>query len=241
MHWMLDVLAPMRWPEAAGWLLLVNVGVFVLSLAAGELLVRLFADRRVTDPPDPLDRWEVLWAAICVVLNGGVAFAGWLLWRAGYLVVRRETTAWRVALDVLVLLLAMDFLMYFFHRFAHARWAFPVVHATHHRYDKPRPLSLFVLSPFEVLGFGALWLALLTAYPATWTAILIYLALNLASGTLGHLGVEPFPEAMAKWPLLRHVGSGTFHATHHHDRDVNYGFYTDVWDRLFGTAAGRKR
>jgi len=241
MHWMLDTLAPMRWWQAAAWLLLINVGVFVLSLAAGEVLVRLFTDRRVAAPPDPLDRWEVIWATVCVVLNGGVAFAGWLLWRAGVIVVRRETAAWRVALDVLILLVAMDFLMYVFHRLAHHRWVFRIVHSTHHRYDKPRPLNLFVLNPFEVLGFGALWLAVIAAYPTTWAGMLIYLALNLAFGTLGHLGVEPFPKAVARLPLLRHLGSSTFHADHHQDRHVNFGFYTDVWDRLFGTATPRGR
>ena len=110
------------------------------------------------------------------------------------------------------------------------RWLFPIVHATHHHYDRPRPLNLFVLNPAEVLGFGGLWLALLCVYPATWAGILIYLTLNLAFGTLGHLGVEPFPKAVARWPLLRHLGSSTFHANHHGDRDVNFGFYTDVWD-----------
>jgi sterol desaturase/sphingolipid hydroxylase (fatty acid hydroxylase superfamily) len=230
----------MRWWEAAGWLLLVNVGVLVLSLAAGEVLVRRFTDRRVTDPPSPLDRWEVVWSGLCVVLNGGVAFAGWLLWRAGYVTVRRETTPWRVALDVVVLLLAMDFLMYVFHRVAHARWIFPIVHSTHHRYDKPRPLNLFVLIPFEVLGFGALWLAVIAAYSSTWAGILIYLALNLAFGTLGHLGVEPFPRRLSQLPLLRHLGSSTFHANHHQDAHHNFGFYTDVWDRLFGTLSPRQ-
>ena len=172
-----------------------------------------------------------------MVLNGFVAFAGWLLLTGGVLTVRRETTPWRVALDVVVLLLAMDFLMYVFHRLAHAKWVYPIAHSTHHRYDKPRPLNLFVLNPFEVLGFGALWLALITLYPATWAGILIYLGLNLAFGTLGHLGVEPFPAAMARWPLLRHLGSSTFHANHHQDGHHNFGFYTDVWDRLFGTLA----
>jgi Delta7-sterol 5-desaturase len=236
MDWILDTLAPMRWPQAAGWLLFINVGVFVLSLAAGELLVRAFPGRRVAPPPEPLDRWEVIWAAACVVLNGGVAFAGWVLWRAGVITVVRDAPAWRVALDVVVLLVAMDFLMYVFHRLAHARRLFPLVHSTHHRYDKPRPLNLFVLNPFEVLGFGALWLALLAVYPATWAGILVYLALNLAFGTLGHLGVEPFPPSVSRWPVLRHLGSSTFHADHHQDRDVNFGFYSDVWDRLFGTA-----
>jgi lathosterol oxidase len=138
-------------------------------------------------------------------------------------------------LDVAVLFVAMDFLMYVFHRVAHLRWLFPLVHATHHHYDRPRPLNLFVLNPAEVLGFGGLWLGVLCLYPATWAGILIYLTINLIFGTLGHLGVEPFPRAVARWPVLRHLGSSTFHADHHGDRDVNFGFYTDVWDRLFRT------
>jgi sterol desaturase/sphingolipid hydroxylase (fatty acid hydroxylase superfamily) len=230
--------ARMTWHEAAAWLVAFNVGVFALSLAAGEVLVRLFRDRPVTPQPEPLEAAEVAWAALCVLLNGGVAIAGWFLWKAGIIHVARGS-AWRVALDVLVLLLAMDFLMYVFHRLAHVRWIYPLVHGTHHRYDRPRPLNLFVLNPAEVCGFGVLWLALLCVYPATWPGILIYLALNLVFGTLGHLGVEPFPRAWSKWPVLRHIGSSTFHADHHQDRSVNFGFYTDVWDRLFGTKAER--
>ena len=236
----LDHFARMTWPEAAAWLIAFNVGVFALSLAAGEVLVRLFRDRPVTPEPEPLEKAEVAWAALCVLLNGGVAIAGWFLWKAGVIRVVRGS-AWRTALDVVVLLVAMDFLMYVFHRLAHVRWIYPIVHGTHHRYDRPRPLNLFVLNPAEVCGFGVLWLALLCVYPATWPGILIYLALNLAFGTLGHLGVEPFPKAWSKWPVLRHIGSSTFHADHHQDRDVNFGFYTDVWDRLFGTAARRRR
>lgn len=72
-------------------------------------------------------------------------------------------------------------------------------------------------------------------YTSTWTGIVAYLALNLLFGTLGHLGVEPFPAAWARWPLLRNIGSSTFHATHHGDRNVNFGFYTDLWNRLFRT------
>jgi lathosterol oxidase len=236
----LDDFATMTWPRAVAWLTAINVAVFLLSLLAGEVLVRLYHDRPVTPEPDPLQWAEVGWAALCVILNGGVAVAGWALWRAGWITVRRAG-GWRVALDVVVLLMAMDFLMYVFHRIAHARWLFPLLHRTHHRYDRPRPLNLFVLNPAEVLGFGALWLALLCVYSATWPAILIYLALNLAFGTLGHLGVEPFPRAWARWPVLRHVGSSTFHANHHQDAHHNFGFYTDLWDRLFGTATGEEK
>lgn len=36
-------------------------------------------------------------------------------------------------------------------------------------------------------------------------------------------------------PFLKHVGTSTFHAGHHRDADGNFGFYTLLWDRLFGT------
>jgi lathosterol oxidase len=230
----LDDFAAMSWPRAVAWLMAINVAMFFLSLAAGELLVRMYRSRPVTPPPRPLERAEVVLAAACVVLNGGVAVAGWFLWQAGFIRVSREV-GWRAVVDALVLLITMDLAMYVFHRLAHHRWLYPVLHSTHHRYDNPRPLNLFVLNPAEVLGLGVLWLALLMIYPATWVGILVYLTLNLVFGTLGHLGVEPFPASWSKLPVLRHMGSSTFHADHHQDRHVNYGFYTTVWDRMFRT------
>ncbi len=226
-------------PPAAvvAWLFALNVGLFGLSVAAGAVLVRAFHDRPVSAEPDPVSWQEWALAALCVVLNTGVAVAGWWLWRRGWIAVRPSRWG-RGVVDVAVLFVAMDLLMYLFHRVAHVRWLYPWVHSTHHRYDRPRPQNLFVLNPAEVLGFGGLWLAVLCLYPATWAGILAYLTVNLAFGTLGHLGVEPFPKAISGWPVLRHLGSSTFHANHHGDRDVNFGFYTDVWDRLFGTRRG---
>ena len=200
--------------------------MFFGSIVAGRLLVRLFHDRPVTAAPDPITWQEWALAACCVVLNAGVAVAGWALWRHGWIRVLPSRPG-RVVVDVVVLFLAMDFLMYVFHRIAHVRWLFPLIHSTHHHYDRPRPLNLFVLNPAEVLGFGGLWIAVLMLYPATWAGILIYLFLNLVFGTLGHLGVEPFPRAIAHWPVFRHLGSSTFHANHHGDRVVNFGFYTE--------------
>jgi sterol desaturase/sphingolipid hydroxylase (fatty acid hydroxylase superfamily) len=219
--------------EATLWLTAANVTMFAASLVVGEFLARRYVERPVTPPPDPLSAAEVWLAIFCIILNSGVAVAGWAMWKGGWIDVRTDVGL-RTLLDVLVLLVAMDFLMYVFHRVAHARWLYPIAHRTHHRYDRPRPLNLFVLNPFEVLGFGALWLMLLCVYDASLWGILIYLVLNLAFGTIGHLGVEPFPRAWQRFPL-RHLGSSTFHANHHQDRKVNFGFYTDVWDRMFGT------
>jgi sterol desaturase/sphingolipid hydroxylase (fatty acid hydroxylase superfamily) len=231
---LLQLFARMSLLRASAWLLAINIAMFIASVGGGEVLVWAFRRRRIAASPDPIEPKECLLAGSCVLLNTVVAIVGWILWRHGWITVRTGG-GWRILLDTLVLLGAMDFLMYLFHRIAHLPWIFPIVHATHHHYDRPRPLSLFVLNPAEVFGFGLLWILLLSVYTTNWTGMILYLSLNLIFGTIGHLGVEPFPRAIANWPIFRHLGSSTFHANHHGDRDVNFGFYTDIWDRLFRT------
>jgi lathosterol oxidase len=225
----------MSLPGVIAWSVLENIIVFAVVLVAGEFLVRRYSQHRVTQDPDPLTRTEVLLALSCVALNAVVTVAGVLLWQAGIIHVRFDVTAWQVALDTLALFFAMDLAMYVFHRVAHHPLLFPVIHQTHHRFENPRPLTLFVLNPFETLGFGVLWLLLLTVYPAAWLSIIIYLTLNIVFGLVGHLGVEPMPNRWIRLPFSRYVSTSTFHAEHHLDKDHNYGFYTLIWDQLFRT------
>src|SRR5690242_9360726 len=119
--------------EACLWALVLNVATFALSLLVGQLLVWRFRDRPVTDPPRPLEAVEVWLSIGCVLLNTAVAIAGYWLWKRGVIILRDELS-WRTALDVVVLLIAMDFLMYCFHRVAHHKWLYPLLHSTHHRY-----------------------------------------------------------------------------------------------------------
>lgn len=109
------------------------------------------------------------------------------------------------------------------------------MHRLHHEYDRPRPLTLFILNPVENLSFGALWLIVIVVYPASWLGMSIYLTLNVLFGTVGHLGVEPLPSWWGRVPALRNLAGSTFHARHHQDLGCNFGFYTLLWDRLFGT------
>ncbi len=173
-------------------------------------------------------------ACLAVLLNSLVAVAGWLLWKAGWIRITHPGWA-RTLLDVAIFVGAMDFGMYVFHRLAHHRWIYPWVHATHHTHVSVNSISLFVLNPFEVLGFGSLMLAVMMLVPLSGTGVLIYLVLNLVFGTLGHAGVEPFPESWKRRLLLREMGSSSFHAGHHRTPTTNFGFYTLIWDRLFGT------
>jgi sterol desaturase/sphingolipid hydroxylase (fatty acid hydroxylase superfamily) len=55
--------------------------------------------------------------------------------------------------------------------------------------------------------------------------------LNLIWGTIGHLNREFFP---ASFDHL-FIGTTRFHNQHHLDESKNFGFYTSIWDRVFGT------
>lgn len=218
----------------AGFSLAGNAVIFAASVLACGWLAEHYAQRSLFEAPRPVSRGDVLLSALTVVLNSGVAVAGWWLWKAGWITLTQPPW-WRTVLDVLVFLFLMDLGMYLFHRLAHHPWIYPWVHATHHRHEATNVLSLFVLNPFEVLGFGGLMIVVMMLVPFSAIAVLVYLVLNIAFGTLGHAGVEPFPRSWARWLLVRQVGTSTFHAGHHVLPVTNYGFYTVVWDRLFGT------
>jgi len=223
-------------PEAIAWMALLNVAAFLLALAFGHLVIWACGRRYVFARPPPLTRAEALLASGCVLSNIGVNVAGWVLWKEGHLHIR-PGSGWGILLDFLVLFLVMDFMMYVLHRAAHHRWIYGWLHATHHAYEDPRPLTLFVMNPLETLAFGALWLGLLCVYSPTWEGMMAFLFVNLGSGMLGHVGVDPFPRGWSRIPVLGLISTSVFHNRHHRDRERNMGFYTVVWDRLFGTMA----
>jgi lathosterol oxidase len=235
---MLETLDRMSFPTFAAFSLGGNVVIFGLSVLACWLVQRGFRQRTIFTAPQPLTWGDAVISAVCVVLNAGIAFVGWALWKRGAITLTEPASA-RVAFDVLVMLLWMDFGMYWSHRVAHHPVLFPLFHKLHHTQVSTNPLSLFVLHPVEVVGFGALMTAFLVVYPMAFVGLNAYLLLNIAFGTLGHTGVEPFPRGWTRSRLLRLVGTSTFHAEHHERLGSNYGFYTMIWDHLFGTADPR--
>lgn len=177
---------------------------------------------------------EWMICAVTNIINTIVTYAGFQLWKHGIIVID-TTVSWMMLLDFLILFFAMDLLMFIFHFIIHKTFLFKAVHQLHHQSVDPTPIDLFVLHPVEAIGFGALWLMLLTCYPFNFYAVMIYLTVNVLFGLAGHLGMEPLPEKVRSLPLLRYLGTSTFHYNHHQDIHHNFGFYTSIWDRLCGT------
>jgi sterol desaturase/sphingolipid hydroxylase (fatty acid hydroxylase superfamily) len=232
-----DVLAWAR-DLPIGWVVLLalaeNAMLLVAALGLGGAMLRLPTVVRLMPDPGRVSRLQVWLAVGAVVGNSAVTVAGWWLWRAGVIHVGVAATPW-IALDLVLLTLVMDLFMYVGHAIAHLPRVFGIVHALHHRFVDARPLTLFALHPLEVLGFGALWLVALVLHTFSLWAIAGYTVLNLVFGVFGHLGVEVLPARLRRSPVFTWVATPTLHVGHHAAPAYNLGFYTTIWDRLFGT------
>ena len=221
-------------------LLLMNVALRQIALVGGEWVARRYRSRRIIARPTEL-RFEDRLGVVTLVLNSAVSVAGWLLWRRGDIEFSPALGP-AVVRDAVLLTIAMDAAMYAGHRVAHHHVLYPLVHVLHHRFVLPRPATLFAMHPIEVFGFGAMWLTALVVFtavgfPLTAAGIGIYVAVNLLFGTMGHVGVEPLPDRLRRSWLFRWVATPSFHVGHHLDPRSNMGFYSTVWDRMFGTLA----
>lgn len=221
-------------PEYALWMFFLaeNILITILVLLIGRLLQQKFASVPFTAYRYTSREWFI--CAITNLLNTLVTYAGFWLWKSGYLAMDMSVSLFMIP-DFVILFLAMDLLMYIFHYIIHKTFLYKAMHGLHHLAVDPQPIDLFVLHPIETLCFGSLWLILLLVYPFNIYAIILYLTVNVVFGMLGHLGIEPLPEKMRNNAVLKYLGTSTFHHQHHQDVQYNFGFYTTLWDRLFGT------
>lgn len=179
----------------------------------------------------PVTRSDFYLSLLTIGCNSFVMLLGAFLWKNGWIVLGQNQSMFDIFAEVIALLLLMDLLMYFFHFAAHLPFIYKILHGKHHEHVSTNFLSLFVLHPFETIGFGLMMLALLIGYDFSVVSISIYLLLNLIWGTIGHLNREFFPASFDRF----FVGTTRFHNQHHLDESKNFGFYTSVWDRLFRT------
>ena len=193
-----------------------NIVIFLASALVSELLCWFFRSRR-EGPSRQISRNEMRLATFCVFNNSIITLLGFYLWQINVIRLMPHTSLLKDILDFFILFFIMDFAMYVFHRLAHLKFIYPIVHKTHHVFIEVRPLTLF---------------SVLILYSPTWGAMMFYLIINVIFGSLGHLSIEPFPNRWMKVPILNHLTTRTFHSLHHESIDVNYGFYTTIWDKL---------
>ncbi len=216
---LLGKLQGLSFVDQAFFFLAENILLSLLALALGNLLLRKFHQ-----PVHKVSNYEWGITAVTVIINTVVTIAGYKLWLLELIRIDFSFSI-RILFDFLFLFMAMDLLMYMFHLLIHRTFLNQYIHDLHHKSINPTPIDLFVLHPLETLAFGSLWLSLLMTCKLNIFGILAYLTINVIFGIIGHLGFEP----------LSKPGMSSFRHHHHADETCNFGFYTSIWDRMFGT------
>lgn len=231
---MIDYLRTTSLGGSAVFFIAANLVIFLASVMLCSLLGYIFRKRRIFDRSEPLRPIEICAALGSILFNAGISVFGWWLWTRDFIIIR-DSNIISSFFGCVAMLLFMDFGMYVLHRLVHHRRIFKLFHHFHHRHETMNPISLFVLHPLEILGFGMLMIIFLMLFDMSLLGLIGYLTINVLWGTLGHSGVEPFPRKFSLIPGIKLLGTSTFHAEHHEHPRFNFGFYTLIWDKIFGT------
>ena len=140
---------------------------------------------------------------------------------------------WRIADEIVAILLVYDFAYYWLHRAMHTKKLMRWVHGKHHESHNPTAMESFYLTPAEL--FAGLGLLILCTWLLGPVSIYSFAAVFFIHSTLNiavHSGLTS--KRVLLWPIdhLTHK-----HYTHHAGSyDNNYASLTPFWDMLFGTA-----
>ncbi|UHO40673.1 sterol desaturase family protein [Chryseobacterium capnotolerans] len=227
----LNIFWQFSWPQWIVFSLVSNVFLYLFSIGLYLFIDKTCRKSLLQEKDHPVSASDFYLSLFTVICNSVVMLIGAFLWKNGWIVLGNSPSGWIVFAEVLALLLLMDLFMYFFHYTAHLPFVYKIIHGKHHEHVSTNYLSLFVLHPFETIGFGLMMLVVLLCYDFSAISISIYLFINLVWGTIGHLNREFFPISFDRF----FVGTTRFHNQHHLDETKNFGFYTSIWDRLFRT------
>ena len=131
---------------------------------------------------------------------------------------------------------AFDLYFYLFHRLLHTGVFYKYIHAYHHKSTRPTPLTSYAVHPIE--GFVS-FMFTIVLFMLMDMSVYAFYAMNLYSvihSVIIHSGHDFFPRWWYRTSPFKYYVTPLFHDLHHSDpRGVNFGIYTTIWDRVFGT------
>lgn len=128
-----------------------------------------------------------------------------------------------------------DLWFYTIHRALHTPWLFKHVHSVHHRSVDVNPFSSYSFHVVEGALLGGWIIPAALFVPLPMPVLVAAHVVGTTNNLMAHLGYELLPVWWTRAPLLRWSNTATFHSLHHTQYKGNYGLFTRLWDRLFGT------
>jgi lathosterol oxidase len=203
------------------------------------LFRQYFRGRRIQPKfPNRSDYWrDFLFSALSVIIFIGFAFLTFRTLRP-YNFIYVEFDQYGVGyylFTFVVLFFFHDAYFYLIHRVMHWRPLFKHVHLIHHKSTNPSPWTAYAFHPLEAVLEGAVISLMSFLIPVHITVIGLLMAFQIVYNVYGHLGYELFPKGFHRTWVGRYINTSVAHNQHHGKFHGNYGLYTLIWDRLFGT------
>lgn len=211
--------------------LLSNFLLYLFSIGLYVFIDKTCSKSKIQQHDFPITTSDALLSLLTVILNAVVMLIAVYFWKMNWIALDESKSIFAIVIEVVCITIAMDFLMFVFHYLAHLPFFYKLLHHKHHEHKSTNYLSLFVLHPFETLGFGLMMMFVFVSYDFSIISISAYLFINIIWGTIGHLNREFFPN----WTHKIFLGTTKFHNQHHLNESYNFGFYTSIWDHLFRT------
>lgn len=142
---------------------------------------------------------------------------------------------WYYGLSLVLMFFLHDAYFYWAHRLMHHKVLFRHVHKVHHLSTNPSPWTSYAFHPFEAFVEASITPLIAFTIPAHTSAIMLFFLFSLIYNVYGHTGFELYPANFHKHWLGKWINTSVSHNDHHKKFHGNYGLYTLIWDRLFGT------
>ena len=140
-----------------------------------------------------------------------------------------------IALETIILMVAMDAYFYFAHRFLHKKVLFKYIHKLHHRSKVLTPLSASNFSTLEISFMTLGTFIIISTYRFHYNSVGIFALIGHCTNLYYHFGVEYLPRKAYHYFPTKFLVSASYHEVHHTEAKYNFGLYFNYWDRIFGT------
>jgi sterol desaturase/sphingolipid hydroxylase (fatty acid hydroxylase superfamily) len=142
---------------------------------------------------------------------------------------------WYYGVSMLLMLILHDFYFYCTHRLMHHPRLYRYIHKVHHTSTNPSPWTAYAFHPLEAVVEAGIITLIAVTIPAHRSAIAFFFVFQIIYNVYGHTGYELWPKNFHRTCIGRFINTSVAHNMHHKKFHGNYGLYTLVWDRLFGT------
>lgn len=134
-----------------------------------------------------------------------------------------------------ILFIMHDLYFYIMHRIMHHPSLFKYIHLVHHKSTNPSPWAAYAFHPLEAIIEQGIVIIFYFTLPIHISHLAIFFLFSIIYNVYGHLGYELYPKGFNKSWFGKWINTSINHNQHHQFFKGNYGLYTLIWDRLFGT------